>query len=257
MVGSNAAIEPLPRRDPWLGLAEESRWIGVPVDREAAARFARFRDLLLDRNAHLNLTAVRDPIEVERRLFLDALAMLPAIDREVSPVDLARARLIDIGSGAGFPGLALKIARPHLDVTLVDATAKKVAFIEEVIADLGLAGARAIHGRAEDLGQDPAYRETFALATARAVAALPVLLEYVTPFLAVGGTAYLPKGLTIDEELRRGHRAAKALGAEIVSTEQLPVANTRLVVARKYAPAPAAYPRRTGLPSRDPLGEGS
>ena len=256
MVGSDA-IEPLVRRDPWSGLADESRQLGVPLDGEAELRFARYRDLLLDRNSRLNLTAVRDPIEVERRLFLDALAMLPAIDREISPADLARPRLVDVGSGAGFPGLALKIARPHLSLTLIDATAKKVAFLEEVIAGLGLTDARAVHGRVEELGQDPSFRESFDLATARAVASLPVLLEYVMPFLAVGGTAFLPKGLAIDEELRLGRRASMPLGAEIVSSELLPVAGTKLVVARKIAPTPASYPRRTGLPSRSPLGGGS
>ena len=257
MVGSDAAIEPLLRRDPRSGLADESRRIGVPLDGEAEARFARYRELLLDRNSRFNLTAVRDPIEVERRLFLDALAMLPAIEREVPPGASTPPRLIDVGTGAGFPGLALKIARPHIDVTLVDATAKKVAFLDEVIADLGLTGARAVHARAEELGHNRSFRDSFDLATARAVATLPVLLEYVVPLLTIGGTAFLPKGLAIDEELRPGHRAARALGVEIVSSDPLPVAGTRLVVARKIAPTPAAYPRRTGLPSRNPLGGGS
>jgi 16S rRNA (guanine527-N7)-methyltransferase len=109
--------------------------------------------------------------------------------------------------------------------------------------------------RAEDLGQEPAYREQFDIATARAVASLPVLLEYVIPLLGVGGTALLPKGLQIAEELRVGRRAAALLGAEIVSASELPVETTRLVVVRKTAPTPVEYPRRTGIPSREPLGE--
>jgi 16S rRNA (guanine527-N7)-methyltransferase len=162
---------------------------------------------------------------------------------------------VDVGAGAGFPGLALKIVRPALDVTLIDATAKKVAFVNEVIAALELERVRAMQGRAEVLGQDKRYRSQFEVATARAVASLPVLLEYVVPFLTIGGTALLPKGLEITEELQLGRRAAAILGTEIVSGAALPFTTTRLVVARKIAATAAAYPRRVGIPNRDPLGE--
>jgi 16S rRNA (guanine527-N7)-methyltransferase len=231
----------------------------VPLDEAALARFSRYRDLLLDRNASLNLTAVRDPADVERKLFLDALAMAPVFDRVVAERTRPEesVKLIDVGAGAGFPGLPLKIARPDLDLTLVDATAKKVAFLEEVIAALALEHARAVHGRAEVLGQDPAFRASFELATARAVASLPALLEYVVPLLTRGGTALLPKGLAIEEELRHGKRAAAVLGAEIVSATPLPTGMTRLVVVRKLATTPPGYPRRTGVPNRSPLGTGS
>jgi 16S rRNA (guanine527-N7)-methyltransferase len=114
-----------------------------------------------------------------------------------------------------------------------------------------------VQGRAEELGQDDRYRSRFNVATARAVASLPVLLEYVVPFLTIGGTALLPKGLEITEELRLGQRAAAILGAEIVSAGELSLSRTRLVVARKISPTSTAYPRRVGVPSRDPLGERS
>jgi 16S rRNA (guanine527-N7)-methyltransferase len=250
-------MESYPQLTSWPGLEAASRHIGVPLDATALARFSLYRDLLLDRNARVNLTAIRDPDEIERRLFLDALAMVPALDRLASQLACPQRSmsLIDVGTGAGFPGLALKIARPALDVTLVDATAKKVAFLDEVIAALGLPSVRALHGRAETLGHDPAFREQFDIATARAVASLPVLLEYVVPLLRVGGTALLPKGLTIDEELRTGRKAAATLGAHIVSTDPLPVGSTNLVIAHKATRTPAAYPRRIGVPSRAPLGE--
>jgi 16S rRNA (guanine527-N7)-methyltransferase len=258
--GTEAASTLLPPRDDWPGLAYASGRLGVSLDADAMERFGRYRDLLLERNAQFNLTAIREPEEIERRLFLDAIAMVPAIDRVTSAghdrADRAP-RLIDVGAGAGFPGLALKIARPNLDVTLVDATAKKVAFIGEVIAVLELERVRAVQGRAEELGRDNGYRARFDLATGRAVAALPVLLEYVVPFLGIGGTALLPKGLEIAEELRLGRRAAAILGAEIVSAAALPFTTTRLVVARKVSPTAAAYPRRVGIPSREPLGERS
>jgi 16S rRNA (guanine527-N7)-methyltransferase len=246
-----------PRVDP-SALARASGRLGVSLDDDALKRFARYRELLLERSAQFNLTAIREPAEIEQRLFLDAIAMIPELDRLTGPGgDRAGRwpRLVDVGAGAGFPGLALKIVRPHLDVTLVDATAKKVTFVNEVIIALELTGVRAVQGRAEELGHDSAYRARFDLATARAVASLPVLLEYVVPFLTLGGTALLPKGLEIADELRRGRRAASMLGAEIVSTAALSVGTTRLVVVRKIAPTAAMYPRRVGIPSRDPLGE--
>ncbi|HEX2281657.1 MAG TPA: 16S rRNA (guanine(527)-N(7))-methyltransferase RsmG, partial [Thermomicrobiales bacterium] len=205
--GADAVTTLFPPRDDPSGLASASGQLGVALDDDALRRFARYRDLLLERSAQFNLTAIREAEEIERRLFLDAIAMVPELDRlaGAGPDRTARSpRLVDVGTGAGFPGLALKIVRPHLEVTLVDATAKKVAFINEVIAALGLERARAVQGRAEELGQDSAFRARFDFATARAVASLPVLLEYVVPFLSIGGTALLPKGLEIAEELRRG-----------------------------------------------------
>ena len=259
---SDAAIHvfALAAHDAWPGLARAAAELGVPLDGETHNRFGRYRDLLLDRAAQFNLTAIRDPEQIERRLFLDALAMVPALDRVITSAAGSRQtpmQLIDIGTGAGFPGLALKIARPQLDVTLVDATAKKVAFLDEVIAALGLDDVRTSHGRVEELGQDAGFRAQFDVATARAVASLPVLLEYVVPLLKIGGTALLPKGLEIDEELRAGTRAASHLGAKIVSAADLAVGGTRLVMVEKSAPTPATYPRRVGIPSRSPLGERS
>jgi 16S rRNA (guanine527-N7)-methyltransferase len=252
---SDTVIDVRPAANSWPGLAQASSELGVPLDDEALQRFARYRDLLHLRNAQFNLTAIREPHEIERRLFLDALAIVPTLDRLTESPSPQSVRRVDIGAGAGFPGLALKIARPHLDVTLVDATAKKVAFLDEVISELGLDAVRAVHGRAEDLGQKEAYRARFDVATARAVAALPVLLEYVIPLLEVGGTALLTKGLEINEELRAGRRAAQKLGARIISAATLPTEGTRLVVATKTAPTKRTYPRRVGIPSRGPLGD--
>jgi 16S rRNA (guanine527-N7)-methyltransferase len=255
-VGGDAASSFFPPGSPWPGLDAAAAHLGVILDPVASRRLGRYRDLLQERNRQFNLTAIHDPHEIERRLFLDALAMIPSLDGIVgqrqSPGQTPR--LIDVGSGAGFPGLVLKIVRPQLDVTLIDATAKKVGILAEVIADLQLEAVHAVHGRAEELGQDRAYRQRFDVATARAVAVLPVLLEYVVPFLDVGGVALLPKGVQIADELRQGRRAAAQLGAQIVATETLPVGATRLVVARKVASTPAAYPRRIGAPSQTPLG---
>ncbi|MBA2598713.1 MAG: 16S rRNA (guanine(527)-N(7))-methyltransferase RsmG [Chloroflexia bacterium] len=258
--GSDAASNAFPPERVWPGLAHAARAIGVPLEGEAAARFAQYQELLLTHSVRFNLTAIREPHEIERRLFLDAVAMVPALDAAVAAIPLPAGQahsLVDIGTGAGFPGLVLKIVRPALDVTLIDATAKKVSFLRTVIAALKLDTVGVVHGRAEDLGHDPAFRARFDVATARAVANLPVLLEYVVPLLKIGGTALLPKGLEIDEELRTGNRAAAHLGAAIVSDARLPVDGTRLIIASKCAPTPGAYPRRVGIPSRSPLGERS
>jgi 16S rRNA (guanine527-N7)-methyltransferase len=257
---TDAVTTLLPPRQNWSGLVNASGQLGVSVDGRALERFVQYRALLLERSTQFNLTAIRDPEEIDRRLFLDAIAMVPELDlltRTASDRTDRVLRLVDVGTGAGFPGLALKIARPTLDVTLIDATAKKVAFVNEVIAALDLEGVRAAQGRAEELGHDTHYRSRFDIAAARAVASLPVLLEYVVPFLTIGGTALLPKGLEITEELRLGQRAAAILGAEVVSAEELPFIGTRLVVARKISPTATAYPRRVGIPNRDPLGERS
>jgi 16S rRNA (guanine527-N7)-methyltransferase len=211
-----------PMQDPdWPGLAVAAEGLGVPLAPEVQDQLATYLRLLIERSAQFNLTAVRDPQAMEQRLFLDAIAMIPILDGAVTASGVSRPRLIDVGSGAGFPGLVLKIVRPALQVTLVDATGKKVRFLDEVIAATRLADIETVHGRAEDLARDHQYRERFNLATARAVASLPVLLEYTTPFLDVGGTALLPKGLDLTSELKPGERSARLLGCRIVSTDEL------------------------------------
>lgn len=250
------AIVPVAPDGDWPGLAVAAAQAGVPLDPDQIARFDSYRDLLLDRNGQINLTAIRDSEEVERRLFLDALLMIPTIDRLRSGPAGDRHRLIDIGSGAGFPGLAIKIARPALNVTLVEATGKKAAFLADAIMTLGLRDVTAIHGRAEDLGHDPTYRDCYDLATARAVASLPALLELCAPFLRIDGSALFPKGTVIDAEWRATRRAATQLGVRL--TDVVTVSEgTRLVRVDKVAPTPHRYPRRAGIPARDPLGAAS
>lgn len=238
----------------WPGLALAAANLGVPLSTKIQEQLAAYLRLLSVRNAQFNLTAVRDPQAMERRLFLDAIAMIPVLDDLSTSASMPTPRLIDVGSGAGFPGLVLKIVRPALQVTLIDATGKKVRFLDEVIVETGLTGIEALHGRAEELGRNPAYREQFNLATARAVASLPVLLELTTPFLDVGGTALLPKGLELGEELTQGKRAARLLGSRIVSSDTAPTGDTRLVVVEKVTLTPGKFPRSTGIPNQLPLG---
>lgn len=239
----------------WPGLAAAALAAGLPLGALQLARFDAYRDMLLERNARVNLTAIRDPADVERRLFFDALRMLPALDAAVmSDADGQRAtRLVDVGTGAGFPGLALKIARPDLDVTLVEATGKKVAFLRGVIAALDLDGVVAVHARAEDLGHDPRHRGAYRVVTARAVAPLAVLLELCVPLLRVGGVGLFPKGASIGEERRDAEYAARAVGAAIVD-HPVTVDGARLVRVVKTGPTPGRLPRRAGIPAQEPLG---
>ena len=223
-----------------------------------AAAFATYRDLLIEWNGRFNLTAVTDPEQIDRRLFLDALRMagpVTAMARPDPDRDVGTAiRMVDMGTGAGFPGLALKIALPAVDVTLIEATGKKVQFLEAVIGDLGLSGIAAIHARAEEIGTLPEYRGAFDLVTARGVSSLAALFEMAAPLLRMGGVGLFPKGLDLEDELATGQRAAKIVGLTVEASDVIAGSETRLVVVRKTTETPRQYPRRPGMPAREPLG---
>jgi 16S rRNA (guanine527-N7)-methyltransferase len=213
-----------------------------------------YRDMLLQRNSRTNLTAVRDASGVDRRLIDESLRLLPALDANVDDGD----EVIDIGTGGGVPGIPLAIARPEIRWTLIDATAKKIAFLQDVIGVIGLSNVVLYHGRAEELAHEPHLRGRYALLTARAVSSLSALMEMGLPLVKVGGTLLLPKGMEIDEELEIASRAGPELGGEIASAEALPDADTgvetRLVIVTKRTMTSPLYPRRSGVPSRSPLG---
>ncbi|MBA3277099.1 MAG: 16S rRNA (guanine(527)-N(7))-methyltransferase RsmG [Chloroflexia bacterium] len=231
---------------------------GMSLDGDQLRQLAMYRELLFTSNQTTNLTAVRDLAGIERRLILESLRLVAPL-RDLHGVDSSSRRsLIDLGTGGGLPGLVLAIVCPEFSVFLLDATGKKVAFLDHVAQALGLTNTTTIHARAEEIGHQPRYRNAFDVVSARAVATLPALLELGLPLLRTGGHLLLPKGTMIDDELAAAHRAATILGGEIVSADLLPDAGstveTRLVIARKRSPTPAAYPRRTGIPSKSPLG---
>ena len=237
-----------------MGLRSEVSSRGIAIDERAVDRLIAYRDFLLDWNQRVNLTALKDPALVEQVLILDALQMLPDLDRIVEETGLRRPSLIDIGSGGGTPAIPLAICRPALDITMVEATGKKVKFLDAVIAGLSLGNARAVAARAEEFARDPGERERYDIATARAVSSLPALVELTMPLLRVGGTGIFPKGLEIGAELAAGKIAGEQVGAEILISDRLPGSETRLVVIRKTVPTPNQFPRRSGLPARQPLG---
>jgi 16S rRNA (guanine527-N7)-methyltransferase len=214
-------------------------------------QFEIFERELLDWNRRVNLTAITEIPAIWVQHFLDSLSCWIAL-RE-SP----GARVVDVGTGAGFPGVPLKILEPSLRLTLVEATGKKVAFCRHLVERLELRDVQVVHARAEVVGQDPAHRESYDWSVARAVADLPVLLEYLLPLTRIGGAALAQKGEDAPSQAQAATRALSLLGGELsrVIPVDLPgVAQTRhLVVVRKVASTPAQFPRRPGIPAKRPL----
>lgn len=217
------------------------------------SQFALYRERLLSERDRAGLTSLTDPEAIERRHFGESLALLEALET----ASMLKSPVIDVGSGAGFPGLPMKIARPDLEMALLEATGKKAAFLTALVKELGLAGVNVINARAEDLGRDPVYRGEAALVVARAVAPLRVLLELTLPLLRLGGVLATPKGSGAQREVREAATALEALGGEIVSVQRLsvpaPGVTPTLVLVRKMRPTPERYPRRTGIPAKRPL----
>jgi len=213
-------------------------------------QFLLYRQELLDWNRRFNLTAITDPEEVLIKHFLDSLSLLLVYDKP-------QTRLLDIGAGAGFPGLPLKIVRPDWQVTLLEATGKKVTFLQHVIETLQLKSVVAVQGRAEELAHKPEYRSAFDVVTARAVASLPVLLEYAAPFCRVGGKIILPKKGDLAEELAQAKRAARQVGE--VFKDDIPVVlpgledGRRLLVWEQVKKCPVQFPRSGAAITKRPL----
>lgn len=214
--------------------------------------FVTYADLLRAWNRRINLTRITNPAEVAVKHFLDSLSLVAVL-----PDGGMSGPIIDVGSGAGFPGLPLKIVYPELSLTLLETTAKKCRFLTEAVEALGLTGVTVVTGRAEEAGQNEAHRAQYAGAVARAVAPLPVLAEYTLPLVKVGGWVIAQKGLAPDEEIASAANALATLGGMLRQVQSVEVpelaAARHLVRLEKTAPTPADYPRRPGLPSKKPL----
>jgi 16S rRNA (guanine527-N7)-methyltransferase len=227
------------------------RLLGLQLSRLQLSALTLYERELLDWNTHFNLTAIRDPQEIHIKHFLDSLTCLLVL-RDSPPE-----RLIDIGTGAGFPGIPLKIVYPKMQLTLVESVGKKAQFCRHVVRILDLRGVEVVQTRAEALGQDPAYREQYDCAVARAVAVLPVLSEYLLPLVRVGGRMLAMKGESGPAEAHSAEGALRILGGHLrqLLPVMLPgVAEERyLVVIDKVAATPDGYPRKVGLPAKRPL----
>lgn len=230
--------------------------LSITLSGEQKQQFLTYYEYLVEKNKVMNLTAITEYEEVITKHFLDSLAVVKTSC--FKPEKLAGKRLIDIGTGAGFPGIPLKIAFPELEILLLDSLNKRINFLNEVTEMLGLTNINTVHGRAEDYAKQKGYRESFDFCVSRAVANLSTLSEYCIPFVKQGGCFVSYKSGSVDQELIQAEKAVKILGGQREEVVRFSLADTDMdrsfVVIRKAKPTPKKYPRKAGLPSKEPLG---
>lgn len=221
----------------------------IELSEEQYNQFYKYMNLLIEWNKKINLTAITEPKEVILKHFVDCLAIAKYIDKNKT--------IIDVGTGAGFPGIPLKIYRKDLEITLVDSLNKRINFLNEVINQLNLKEIKAIHGRAEELGKNKKYREQFDVATSRAVANLATLSEYLIPFVKNGEKVLFMKTLEVEEELEKAKKAIKVLGGKIENVNKFYLPNSEIgrsvVIVRKEKETPNKFPRKPGTPAKEPI----
>lgn len=232
-------------------LLDGARELGLQIAESQLAAYRTHLQLLFEHNRRAGLTTISDPAEVAIKHFLDSLTCLLA--RDIA----AGERVADVGSGAGFPGLVLAVARPQGSYTLIEATKKRTAFLKLAVEALALTNTTLLAGRAEQAGRNPDHREAYGLVVSRALAPLPVLLEYCLPLANVGGHCLAQKGPEAKEELEGSGRALRILGGSILEVRSLTLpremGRRNLILVEKTAPTPARYPRRPGMPAKRPL----
>lgn len=230
-------------------IEEKSSKIDINLDNEICNKLYNYMNLLLEWNEKINLTAITDEKEIILKHFIDSFT----INKFINSGD----KMLDIGTGAGFPGLPIKIIRPEVDVFLMDSLNKRINFLNEVIESLQLKNIEAFHSRAEEMAKNNKFREKFDVVTSRAVAKLNILLEYMLPYTKINGKCLCMKGPNIEEEIKEAEKALKILGGEIEKIEKiiLPDSNIerKIIIIRKKSATPLKYPRKAGMPTKEPL----
>lgn len=230
-------------------MIEYGKEIDIMFTEEQLKQFYQYMNLLIEWNEKINLTAIVEPKEIILKHFIDSLTITKYIGKNQS--------VIDIGTGAGFPGIPLKIVRKDLKITLLDSLNKRIHFLDEVIKELALENIDTVHARIEEYAKNKNYRETYNIATSRAVANLTTLSEYMLPMVRINGMAICMKGSEISEEISKSKNSIKLLGGEISKIEEfaLPKSDYKrnLILIEKARQTPSKYPRKPGMPSKEPL----
>ena len=230
-------------------LKEIVKKIDIDLNDEQIKKFEKYMDLLLEWNEKINLTAITEKDGIILKHFVDSMTVLKYIDEGSS--------IIDVGTGAGFPGIPISIVSDKYNVTLMDALNKRINFLNEVISNLELKNIQALHGRAEEMGQNQKFREKYDYTVSRAVANLSVLVEYLLPLTKVGGRCICMKGSDIDEELKQSKFAINLLGGKIEKIDKFTLPNSdikrNIIVIKKEKGTPKKFPRRAGIPSKQPI----
>ena len=228
-------------------MAEESEKIGIKLPDEQLNEFYEYMQLLLEWNEKMNLTAITDPEEVIKKHFVDSITIKKYIKEKSS--------LIDVGTGAGFPGIPLKIVDKSIKLTLLDSLNKRINFLNEIIEKLNLKEVNTIHSRAEEYAKNK-VRESYDVAVSRAVADLPILLEYLMPYVKLNGICICMKGPKAQEELERSKKAINILGGKLEKVEKITIdeeMERNLIIIRKIKDTPNKYPRKAGVPTKNPI----
>ncbi len=230
-------------------LTKQSSQINIKLSENQKEQFYLYMKLLIEWNEKINLTAITDEMDIINKHFIDSLTINKYIEKG--------AKLVDVGTGAGFPGVPVKIANPDSEVILLDSLNKRLNFLNEVIEKNDLKNITTVHFRAEEAGKSKKYRERFDIATSRAVAPLNVLVEYLLPFVKIGGKCICMKGSNTKEEIENSKKAIKILGGEIENIEEFYLPNTdmarTIIVINKISKTPEKYPRKAGTPSKEPI----
>lgn len=226
----------------------KAKQIEIELTKEQIEKYYNYMNLLLEWNEKINLTAIIEPREIILKHFVDSLTIAKYIKDDE--------KLIDVGTGAGFPGIPLSIVKENTDIVLLDSLNKRINFLEEVKENLKLENITTIHGRAEEFGKNKKERETYEIATSRAVAPLNILLEYLLPLVKVGGKAICMKGSNI-EEIENARNALEILGGKIEKIEEITLPNSdikrNIIIVKKVKNTPSKYPRKPGTPSKEPI----